>query len=151
MNRTAADIQAEITAAQAEIATAQARLADLEIELADLEIELAAAQKAPAPAKLTAKDQAKLDKHLDTALSNRVWVAAEPHRPDTGSYRGAATRAIKAAIKLADGDKDVLQAAFDTAVKSVETAISDMTGQRKTRREKVLAGEVKDLAYDLGL
>jgi len=152
MNRTATTIQAEIAAVEARLAELRAELAAVQAPAMRLtEVSPGETEAAPAPAKLSAKDQAKLDKHLDTALGNRVWVAAEPHRRDAGSYRGAATRAIKAAIKLADGDKDVLQAALDTAVKSVETAISDMTGQRKTRREKVLAGEVKDLAYDLGL
>src|SRR5690606_41988055 len=104
MNRTATTIQAEIAAVEARLAELRAELAAVQAPAMRLtEVSPGETEAAPAPAKLSAKDQAKLDKHPHTALGNRVSVPAEPPRRHAPSYRGAATRPMQAASHLPAG------------------------------------------------
>lgn len=151
MNRTATTIKSEIAAAEARLAELRAELAALQAPAMRLTEVTPGEAEAAAPA-LTAKEQAKLDRHVDTALGNSVWVAAEPNRRDSASSRGAATRAINAAIKLAAGNTDALQAAFDRAVEAERRLQNEASeGRRKDRRVRALPGEARDVAYRLGL
>ena len=151
MNRTATTIKSEIAAVEARLAELRAELAALQAPAMRLTEVTPGEAEAAAPA-LTAKEQAKLDRHVDTALGNSVWVAAEPNRRDSASSRGAATRAINAAIKLAAGNTDALQAAFDRAVEAERRLQNEASeGRRKDRRVRALPGEARDVAYRLGL
>ena len=151
MNRTATTIKSEIAAAEARLAELRTELAALQAPAMRLTEVTPGEAEAAAPA-LTAKEQAKLDRHVDTALGNSVWVAAEPNRRDSASSRGAATRAINAAIKLAAGNTDALQAAFDRAGEAERRLQNEASeGRRKDRRVRALPGEARDVAYRLGL
>jgi len=91
MNRTAADIQAEIAATQAEIAAAQARLADLETELADL------GETGPTDEQRTA--------------ASRLAVAAQTIGPTAhrAADKGVITRRFNEALKVWGGDYAALR------------------------------------------
>lgn len=108
MTRTAADIQAEITAAQAEIATVQARLTDLEIELADLEAELEAELEAAEDVRLNAM----------AAAAHDLLATAETIAPATkygptarrAADKGVITRKFNETLKVWEGNYDNLRA-----------------------------------------